>query len=138
MWNNSNLLQQHSGGVVQTSGQDTESYAIFALARTLTDTVSASGGIRYIDEKKTFHTQYNQIVFYFHLKSTVAWSEAPVVLPRFSKSNSWDDYMGEATVDWQVNEDSLLYARWSRGFSSGGYSMRQAASESLHLQKLLL
>ena len=39
--------------------------------------------------------------------------------------------MGEATVDWQVNEDSLLYARWSRGFRSGGYSMRQAASESL-------
>ena len=37
--------------------------------------------------------------------------------------------MGEATVDWQVTEDSLLYARWSRGFRSGGYSMRQAASE---------
>ena len=131
LWKDSIFLQQHSGGVVQTSGQDTESYAIFALARfDVTDTVSVSGGIRYIDEKKTFHTQYNQIVGP-GTYGNVAWSEAPVVLPRFSKSNSWDDYMGEATVDWQVNEDSLLYARWSRGFRSGGYSMRQAASESL-------
>ena len=44
--------------------------------------------------------------------------------------------MAEATVDWQVNEDSLLYARWARGFRSGGYSMRQAASESLTATKV--
>ena len=39
--------------------------------------------------------------------------------------------MGEASVDWQVNEDSLLYARWARGFRSGGYSIRYAASDTL-------
>ena len=104
---------------------------MFALLRyDITDTVSVSGGIRYIDEKKTFHTQYNSIVGP-GTYGTQAWFDSPLVLPRFTKSGSWDDYMGEATVDWQATEDSLIYARWSRGFRSGGYSMRQAASETL-------
>ena len=131
LWKDSIFLQQHSGEVVQTSGQDTESYAIFALARyDVTDTVSVSGGVRYVDEKKTFHTQYNSIVG-AGTYGTTAWDVSPVVLPRFNKSDSWDDYMAEATIDWQATEDSLLYLRWSRGFRSGGYSMRQAASESI-------
>ena len=41
LWKDSIMLQQHSGGVVQTSGQDTESVAIFALVKyDLTDDLS--------------------------------------------------------------------------------------------------
>ena len=85
---------------------------------------------RYVDESKDFHSQYNTIVG-SGTYGTVPPLEAPVVLPRFSRSASWDDYMGEASVDWQVTEDSLLYARWARGFRSGGYSIRYAASDTL-------
>ena len=138
LWKDSISHEQHSGGVIQKSGQDTESYAIFALAQyDVTDTVSISGGFRYIDEKKTFHTQYNAIVPGGHATyGATAWEEAPVVLPRFDNGNSWDEYMGEATVDWQASEDSLVYVRYARGFRSGGYSMRYAASDTLNLTKV--
>ena len=131
LWKDSIMLQQHSGGVVQTSGQDTESVAIFALVKyDVSDDLSVSGGFRYVDESKDFHSQYNTIVGP-GIYGTVAPLDSPVVLPRFARSASWDDYMGEASVDWQVTEDSLLYARWARGFRSGGYSIRYAASDTL-------
>lgn len=138
LWKDSISLQQYSGGVIQTSGQDTESYAIFALAQyDVTDTVSLSGGFRYIDEKKTFHSQYNSIVpGEDPTYGSTPYEEAPIVLPRFDNGNSWDEYMGEATVDWQASEDSLLYLRYARGFRSGGYSMRYAASDTLNVAKV--
>jgi iron complex outermembrane receptor protein len=137
-WKDSIFLQQHSGGVIQTSGQDTESYAVFALLQyDITDTVALSGGFRYIDEKKTFHSQYNSIVPGGDATyGSTAYEEAPVVLPRFDNGNSWDEYMGEATLDWQASEDNLLYLRYARGFRSGGYSMRYAASDTLNVSKV--
>ena len=119
---------------MQTSGQDTESIAIFALARyDITDKVSISGGFRYVDENKTFHTQYNAMLGtdVDPIYGTAAWTDAPIQNPRTTKSDSWDDYMGDATIDWQATEDNLFYIRYARGFRSGGYSMRQAQSETL-------
>ena len=140
LWKDSIFLQQHTGaasgpgGALQTSGQDTESTAIFALARyDVTDTVSVSGGFRYVDEKKIFHTQYNAMLGtdVDPIYGTAAWTDAPIQNPRVTKSDSWDDYMGEATIDWQATDDNLFYIRFARGFRSGGYSMRQAQSETL-------
>ena len=140
LWKDSIFLQQHTGaasgpgGALQTSGQDTESIAIFALARyDITDKISISGGFRYVDESKTFHTQYNAMLGtdIDPIYGTVAWTDAPIQNPRTTKSDSWDDYMGDATIDWQATEDNLFYIRYARGFRSGGYSMRQAQSETL-------
>ena len=140
LWKDSIFLQQHTGaasgpgGALQTSGQDTESIAIFALARyDITDKVSISGGFRYVDENKTFHTQYNAMLGtdIDPIYGTAAWTDAPIQNPRTTKSDSWDDYMGDATIDWQATEDNLFYIRYARGFRSGGYSMRQAQSETL-------
>ena len=140
LWKDSIFLQQHTGaasgpgGALQTSGQDTESIAIFALARyDITDKVSISGGFRYVDENKTFQTQYNALLGtdVDPIYGTAAWTDAPIQNPRTTKSDSWDDYMGDATIDWQATEDNLFYIRYARGFRSGGYSMRQAQSETL-------
>ena len=145
LWKDSIFLQQHTGaasgpgGALQTSGQDTESIAIFALARyDITDKVSISGGFRYVDENKTFHTQYNAMLGtdIDPIYGTAAWTDAPIQNPRTTKSDSWDDYMGDATIDWQATEDNLFYIRYARGFRSGGYSMRQAQSETLTAERV--
>ncbi len=145
LWKDSIFLQQHTGaasgpgGALQTSGQDTESIAIFALARyDITDKVSISGGFRYVDENKTFHTQYNAMLGtdVDPIYGTAAWTDAPIQNPRTTKSDSWDDYMGDATIDWQATEDNLFYIRYARGFRSGGYSMRQAQSETLTAERV--
>lgn len=40
----------------------------------------------------------------------------------YTDSISTEKWMGKLGVDYQVNEDILLYATWSRGFKSGGFN----------------
>jgi iron complex outermembrane receptor protein len=114
LFNGQTALAFLLGGPAQSGGasQVLNSYAVFAEAIwNLTPTVRLTTGARYTHEKKNFN---------------VFQTTAPVF--NVTSEESWSKLTGRALLDWQLNDDVLLYGGWSRGFRSGGFNGR-AASE---------
>ncbi|MFC6977638.1 TonB-dependent receptor [Microbulbifer taiwanensis] len=42
----------------------------------------------------------------------------------YTNSNTWSEFTPRIGLDYQVNEDAMLYASYSSGFKSGGFDMR--------------
>ncbi len=83
----------------------------------MTDALRVSGGVR------------------LHARKTRTTSARPrpsdSLLPAFNgtypfrpPTASFDDTSFMASVDYQLNDDTLLYARYAQGFKSGGYNGR--------------
>lgn len=88
------------------SNYGTESFAIYGQASyNLTDLLRVTGGIRYTDDKKT--------------ASGIDYI-APAVFVEKSRHFRKVTYRG--AIDYQVDEDKLLYASVSSGFRSGGFN----------------
>jgi iron complex outermembrane receptor protein len=95
----------------------TNSYAAYANASyEIVPTVRLSAGIRYTDETKD----------YFRTTSTFF-----SLLPGFNSTyafappkGEWHDTSPMASLDWQVNPATMLYARVAKGFKSGGFNGR--------------
>ncbi|MCK7596657.1 TonB-dependent receptor [Microbulbifer sp. CAU 1566] len=49
-------------------------------------------------------------------------------LTDYQNSDSWGQFTPHLGVDYQVNDDTMLYAKYSAGFKSGGFDMRGDAS----------
>lgn len=81
-----------------------ESYAGFVdFNWEVLDTVRISGGGRWTHDKKRY--------------------QFPRILTG-SVSDSWSKFTPKITVDWRPNSELMLYATWSRGYRSGGFSGR--------------
>ncbi|WP_237057378.1 TonB-dependent receptor [Microbulbifer sediminum] len=50
------------------------------------------------------------------------------VLTDYSNSDSWGQFTPHVGLDYQVNDDVMVYAGYSAGFKSGGFDMRGDAS----------
>ncbi|WP_160152124.1 TonB-dependent receptor [Microbulbifer sp. ALW1] len=50
-------------------------------------------------------------------------------LTDYENSDSWGQFTPHLGVDYQVNDDTMLYAKYSAGFKSGGFDMRGDASK---------
>lgn len=89
--------------------QKRDSFAAFLdLEYHLTDALSLETGIRYSYEKKDF---------------TFGAAKPPGVPLTFDNlSESWSDVSPHVAIHYNVNEDMMVYARWSRGFKSGGFN----------------
>ncbi len=105
--------------------QKTESYAVFTQATyDLNDKWSISPGIRYTDEKKDFRMRSD-----FLVEQLVPETFGPnvgiasTVIPPTRDDQSWSKVSGKLSVDYQLDDDVLLYLSWSRGFKSGGYRL---------------
>jgi len=42
-------------------------------------------------------------------------------------SDTWDDFTPKLGVQWQPQQDMLLYGQWSRGVRAGGYNVRNTS-----------
>ena len=49
-------------------------------------------------------------------------------LTDYQNSDSWGQFTPHAGVDWQLNDDVMVYAGYSAGFKSGGFDMRGDAA----------
>ncbi|MEO8175093.1 MAG: TonB-dependent receptor [Sphingomicrobium sp.] len=95
----------------------TRSYAAYANGSyEVVPTVRLSAGLRYTKETKD----------YFRTTSTFYG-----LLPSFNASfvfsppkGKWDDWSPMASIDWQVNPTTMVYARAAKGFKSGGFNGR--------------
>ena len=95
----------------------TKSYAAYVNGSyEVVPTVRLSAGLRYTKETKdyfrTTSTFYGFLPFF---NATFAF--AP---PR----GKWSDWSPMASLDWQVNPATLVYARAAKGFKSGGFNGR--------------
>ncbi len=96
----------------QLATHDVRSIGLFGnLTYMVTENLELTLGARYIDEKKKFANQFVD-------------RTAGVVGPLVRDSDSWSDWIIAASANWQVTNDNLLYASYSEGFRSGGFSIR--------------
>lgn len=57
-------------------------------------------------------------------QSSVALNGTVTVRPQGRGDNTFSDYSPSVIVGYQANRDVNLYAKWSRGYKSGGYNLR--------------
>ena len=102
---------------------ETTSYALFAQGNwTLNDQWGLTAGLRYSkDDKKYFRTTSTFSALGPFLEGTFA----------FQDSDSWDNVTPMLSVDYQVNDNNMVYASVSKGFKSGGFNGRANAESDV-------
>ncbi|MDG0980965.1 MAG: TonB-dependent receptor [Halieaceae bacterium] len=118
-----------------TTKNETTSYAVFGDMRwALSDQVTLTLGGRWTRDKKD-----NQIA------SPLADSTVTALIgvvtgaadnaifhwtPGAKASDSWSSFDPRVALDWNVSEDVLLYASYSKGFKSGGFNRQPVEAGS--------
>ena len=108
-----------NSGFLRTIEDDlaTESKAAYAnVSYDFGAGLRVSGGLRYTEEEKDY---WRTTTAFFSLLP--AFNNTYVFAP---PKGSWDDVSGALSVDYQVNDDILVYGRVSQGFKSGGFNGR--------------
>ena len=104
---------------LRTIDDDLETTSLAAyvnLSYEIVTNLRLSAGLRYTKETKD----------YFRTTSTFSSSPlltslAPVI---FDVENTWEDFSPMASIDYQITDDVMIYARYARGFKSGGFNGR--------------
>ena len=105
--------------LVSQGGQTHKNYAAFVqLDYNLTDQLRISVGGRYTYEEKDFF-------------SSLFRPAQLGVGPRINLNDNWSNFGPKVGIDYQLNDDALLYGSYSRGFKSGGFSVRGATAGAL-------
>jgi iron complex outermembrane receptor protein len=104
--------------------QNTEAYAAFGEATiTPAERLSIILGARYSHEQRTASGSY------------FVSPTAPDSMPRLGKA-SFGQFTPRVSVRYTLPSDDNLYATYSRGFKSGGYSISSSATEPFSPEKL--
>ena len=102
-------------GIDIDNAVDNESLAVFGQATwRLTDKLSATGGIRWTEDDKSYRT--SQVI-----------PVIPLTVVNGASSEKFAAVTGRLGVEFQATESSLLYVAASRGFKSGGFTPRYVA-----------
>lgn len=115
----------------------------------LTDTLKVTGGLRYTHDRKSGDEFFRIVCFGCGTfspalygsatpalditASQISTAAAPGVssavtidpatgIARRGLSNSWSAVTGTAAIEWQPTSDQLAFARYSRGYKSGGFN----------------
>jgi outer membrane receptor protein involved in Fe transport len=109
-----------------------QSYGLFGeIYYNFSDTFKITAGLRYNNDKKSVRARSTLASFAVPVNATNAF-DSPFVgafdadpgtpgNQLFQERNvSFSEFTGRVVLDWQVSDDSLLYASYSRGYKSGG------------------
>ena len=110
-----------------------ESYGIFGEAYlNLTDTLKITAGLRYNNDKKFVSARSTLASFFVPFGTTGSVFNSPAaagfdgdpnragIQPFSNRNVSFSEVTGRFVVDWQITDDNLIYASYSRGYKSGG------------------
>ena len=99
----------------------TDSYAVFGQVKwNLSDKTTLNVGARYTyDEKELFND--SRAGGFGIINDTFVGTV----------SDDWDDFSPKIAVDYQLNDETLVYASISRGFKSGGFGAAPSRQEDL-------
>jgi len=90
-----------------------DSYALFGSGTfAVTDRLNFTAGLRYSDESKEYFLDHSRI------NSGVA------IIPPTTVNDSWSSLSPKFSIDFQANDNTLIYTSASRGFKSGGFNGR--------------
>lgn len=93
---------------------DTESWAVFGqLTYDLTDSLSATLGLRYTEEEKHFAQNAGT-----YTMATGALAGSPVIYERVGRYSAVTPKFG---LEWRAAYNTFVYASATRGFKSGGF-----------------
>ena len=93
------------------TGQAHKNFAIFGQADyELTDRLGISLGGRWTTEKKDFYA--------------TLFTPFPNLGQQFDLEDDWSNFGPSAGIDYQLTDDALIYASYSKGFKSGGFNGR--------------
>ena len=104
--------------------QDKDSWSLFGqLEYQLNEQLTAIGGFRWIDEKVDFH-YVNNVVSFINDGSVKRNGNPNILVPLGDHRDVYNEGLWSAKVelDWQPNDDLLVYASWNRGVKGGGYN----------------
>lgn len=111
---------------VQKSSEDTESLGYFAnLTWQATDKLELSAGARYIKDDKDFGTAFFTgvpVTGDALAPPTRGQGNANLSVPE--SGDSWNDTIYKFTASYMITDANNVYASYSQGFRSGGFSMR--------------
>ena len=127
-------------GLFQRNLQDQDNHSISAFAQSyiqLSDRLRAQAGIRFTHEQTSMlaSTATSLAAGGFSTfdgtepNGTPNISLGTVAPPRGTKS--WDNVGWKIGLDYKVNDDTMLYGYWARGFKSGGYTGRIGIAQDL-------
>lgn len=120
-------LQFATPGLLQTNLQDQDNYSISGFAQAYwqaTDRLKLQAGIRYSHEKtESAPSLVNSIG---DPAGSNYSGEGNLVLSSFTVGGkkSWNNVGWKLGADYEILDDTLLYASWARGFKSGGFTAR--------------
>jgi len=104
--------------------QDTESFGVFGtVGQYLTEDLKIDVGLRYSVDKKDGQVEQHTTTALGCILNNLACSITPDASD-FDDSDSWSAVTGNVTLSYFANEDTMLYATYSRGFKAGGYSLQ--------------
>ncbi|MDX2368767.1 MAG: TonB-dependent receptor [Colwellia sp.] len=123
-------VQIFGGGFTLENGgcTDTESYSVYGQASfDLADQWSMTLGGRYTEDTKeadVYRYRFFDAVYPNDVANgTVVPSDAQLA-NSFSGEETWSHFSPRVGVEYQANDDLMLYASFADGFKSGGYNMR--------------
>jgi iron complex outermembrane receptor protein len=116
----------------QIAGEDEESKAVFGSVNFRPiEGLELSVGARYIDdEKEAFNSFFDYSDGTFDTRGT-QFEHDFTGYPRragtaYQTSDSWNDTIAMASARYDLSEEAMVYASYSEGFRSGGFSIRSA------------
>ena len=99
--------------------QDTKAYAAFGeITYTLAPRLTVIAGLRYSDEKRTLYGTFNTGTF-------------PELADR-----SFNSFTPRVSARYEVTNDTNVYATYSKGFKSGGFTVSSLATAGFAPEKL--
>lgn len=117
------FLSDGSGGTREFRGgglYDVETFGLFMAGDyDLTNRLMLTAGLRYTHEAKEADiTNLTRNAARCHIV------DGPDCPSHFKDEESWNNLSPKIGLTYRFNEDTLLYAHWTRGFRSGGYNLR--------------
>lgn len=115
-----------------------KAYAVFGQATyEINDQFAVTAGLRYTKDKKS-GTESQRLIFLspalfggaaaFDVSTDID-PTTPGVQNFRALKNSWDAVTGVLNLDWTPDDDTLVYAKYSRGYKSGGFLLGTLAPD---------
>jgi len=120
--------------------QDSETWSAFIHATwNINDRLRTSFGLRYTDETKDLDkslwvTDYDSNLIDLQNNALLAliWEQGVDVVPYDeSRSRHEDDWSPSLTLEYDVTEDTMAYASWTRGFKGGGFDNNHSNGDNI-------
>ena len=120
-------LQFAAPGLLQTNLQDQDNYSISGFAQAYwqaTDRLKLQAGIRYTHERTI--SSPSLITSIGDPAGSNYTGEGNLVIDSFTTGGrkAWNNVGWKLGADYEVANDTLIYASWARGFKSGGFTAR--------------